>query len=291
MEALHSSALFFTVSPMLKFSASFSPWLRSSAIASTLLCALGFGLRPAQANSPQTAPQQLQEIISQIDAAANRRDLATVMQFYSQQLTHSDGLTHEMLQRAIAKTWERYPQLSYKTELLNWEPQGNALVAETMTRIEGQEPLDQQNLTLTSTIRSRQRIENNQIVQQDILAENSELATGEQPPTLEIKIPEQVRALQTYNFDAIVQEPLNSDLLVGAVGDEPVQASQHFEVANLEFEALDSGGLFKLGKAPVGTNQRWVSAVFIRKGGIRAVTQRLDVVGATSQQSSTPGKP
>ena len=46
---------------------------------------------------PATAPPQLQNMLVQIDAAANQKDIKAVMQFYSPNFTHTDGLTHQDL--------------------------------------------------------------------------------------------------------------------------------------------------------------------------------------------------
>jgi len=91
-----------------------------------------------------------------------------------------------------------------------------------------------------------------------------------------MNLPQQVRVGQQYSFDAIVQEPLGDDYLVGAAIEEPIQADKYFNPTPVELELLPAGGLFKVGRAPNIPANRWISAVLVR--GITIVTQRLPVV-------------
>lgn len=234
---------------------------------------------------PATAPPQLKNLLVQIDAAANKKDVKAVMQFYSPKFTHTDGLTYQTLEKALTQLWQRYPQLTYQTQLQSWQPQGDGIVAETVTNITGSQVSDNRNLALKATIRTRQRYENQKIVSQEVLSERSQLSAGTKPPTLNIKLPASVKPGQQYNFDAIVQEPLKEDYLLGAAVEEPVQVNQYFNPTPVQLELLPAGGLFKVGKIPAGTGDRWLSAVVIRGDGLTQVTQRLHVLGGTSPQT------
>ena len=231
----------------------------------------------AQAETPQTAPPQLKNLLTQIDTAANKHDVKAVMQFYGANFSHSDGLTRQSMEKALTQLWQRYPQLKYQTQLQSWKTQGNALVAETVTNITGAQT-GNNNLVLNATIKSRQRFENQKIVQQAILSERSQLSAGTKPPTVDLKLPQQVKVGQQYNFDAIVQEPLGDDYLLGAVLEEPIQADKSLKPTPIDLELLSSGGLFKVGRAPLRADNRWVSAVLIRGDGMTMITQRLQVV-------------
>lgn len=232
---------------------------------------------------PATAPPQLKNLLVQIDTAANKRDIKSVMQFYSPNFKHTDGLTYQTLEKALTQLWQRYPQLTYKTQLQSWQAAGNGIVAETVTNITGNQVADNRNLTLRATIRTRQRYENQKIVSQEILAERSQLSAGANPPTLNVKLPASVKPGQQYNFDAIVQEPLKNDYLLGAAVEEPVQVNQYFNPTPVQLELLPAGGLFKVGRVPAGTSDRWLSAVVIRGDGLTQITQRLNVLGGATR--------
>ncbi len=231
---------------------------------------------------PATAPPQLQNMLVQIDSAANQKDIKAVMQFYSPNFTHTDGLTYQNLEKALTGLWKQYPQLKYQTQLQSWQAEGNGIVTETVTNITGTQIQNSRNLALKATIRTRQRYENQKIVSQEVLSERSQLSTGTKPPTLDVRLPQSVKSGQQYNFDAVVREPLKDDYLLGAAVEEPVVTSQYFNPTQVQLELLPAGGLFKIGRAPVGTSDRWLSAVVVRGDGLTQVTQRLQVLGANT---------
>ena len=244
------------------------------------LCWGGLLLHPrsARADSPETAPPELKALIEQIDAAANRQDLRRVMQFYSRRFTHSDGLTYNTLEKALQELWERYPNIKYRTEILSWEEDGNEIVAETATKIMGVETLADRDMALTATVRSRQRYRNEQLVRQDILAENTQVVSGQNPPELMVNLPEEVGIGQRFAFDAIVEKPLGDDLLLGGALEETTTADTYFTPTNMRIETLSAGGIFKVGQAPALPETRWISAILIRHDGITMITRRLRAI-------------
>lgn len=242
--------------------------------------------RPApaeQTTSDRTAPPELLAVLSNIDAAASQGDLATVMSFYDPAFTNSDGLTYEQLQQALQNFWQRYPELTYSTELTSWKAEGDAIIAETTTTITGTQAGTENPVNLTSTITSRQRFQGTRIVEQEILSEQSQVTQGENPPAVEVNLPEQVSIGQEFEFDAIVQEPLGDRLLLGAATDELVQSSGYLSPAPVNLELLASGGLFKVGQAPAVPETHWVSATLIRDDGMTTITRRLQIVGTDGE--------
>lgn len=231
-----------------------------------------------QAGTPQNAPAQLTNLLTQVDAAASRGDAKGVLQFYSPNFTHGDGLNLQTMEKSLISLWQRYPKLKYSTKLLSSKSEGNGIIAETETQITGLPSGGANNLTLNATIKSRQRIESGKIVRQDILAEHTLLTSGSKPPQVEIKLPQQVQVGQKYNFDAIVKEPLGDDFLLGTALEESIQPDKFLNPTSVDLELLTSGGLFKVGKAPSTPGSQWVSAVILRGNGMTMITQRLQVV-------------
>lgn len=236
----------------------------------------------AQAETPQSAPPQLKDTLTQIDTAANSRNVQSVMQFYSPNFRNSDGLTRASMEQALTQLWKRYPQLNYRTELQNWKNEGNAIVAETVTKITGTQGSSDMRVKLESTLRSRQRFEGQKIVQQEILAERTQLTSGANPPNVQVNLPEQVRTGQQFNFDVIVKEPVGDSVLLGTAIEEQIKPERYIKPGNLKLDALPGGGIFKVGKAPLKEDNRWLSAVLIREGGMIMITQRLQVVNSLS---------
>ena len=291
-----------------------------------LLLGLTIGATPGQAQTrivpqPPAAPQptsppapaQLTQTLTQIDAAANEHNLPAVMGFYSSSFTNSDGLTVADLEAALKALWQRYPNLTYSTQINSWKQEGNAIVVETTTTITAAAlsttpaPLPQslhpatnssgtaaeatpaettppdttpaapRSFALKATLTSRQRFEAQKIVQQDMLSERTEMTSGDNPPTIDLNLPPQVTTGQTYDFDALVKEPLGDRLLLGAALEEPISPTSYLNPTPINLEPLSAGGIFKVGQAPIKPENRWLSAIIIRDDGITTVTQRLQV--------------
>lgn len=232
----------------------------------------------AIAQTPANAPAPLTKLLTEIDAAANRRDIKAVMAFYSQNFTHSDGLNSQSMEKALTQLWQRYPNLNYRTELKSWKTEGNAIIADTITTIAGTQKQDGRELNLKATIRSQQRFEGEKIVKQEILSEQNQISSGKNPPKIQVNVPEQVKVGEEYNFDAIVLEPIGNDILIGTLLEEPVNEKTFFKSAEVDLDLLNSGGIFKVGKAPATPENRWISAVLMRQGGIAMVSVRLRIV-------------
>ncbi|MBN3947125.1 MAG: nuclear transport factor 2 family protein [Nostoc sp.] len=252
-----------------------------------LTLGLTSGWQPIQATTPQqlvqattaqNAPAELKNLLTQVDAAASRGDVKGVLQFYSPNFTHGDGLTRQTMEKSLISLWQRYPKLQYSTKLLSSKPEGNGIIAETETKITGLPSSSANNLTLDATIKSRQRIAGGKIVRQDILSERTLLTSGSKPPQIEIKLPQQVQVGQKYNFDAIVKEPLGDDFLLGSALEESIQPDKFINPTSVDLELLTSGGLFKVGQAPSIPGSQWISAVILRGNGMTMITQRLQVV-------------
>ncbi len=251
-------------------------------VASALLCGLmltlGSGkLSSAQAASPETAPAELTAAIAQVEAAASAGDIAAAMQSYSTAFTNEDGFTYETLEAALQTLWSRYESITYRVELQSWEPTASGFVAETLTYIDGTQTIDGQPTTLESVIRSEQTYEGGKIVSQATLSERNQVSTGAQPPTISVILPEQVAPGESYDFDAIVVEPLGDRYLLGAAVEESTAATDFFTGREIDLELLAAGGLFKIGEAPPNPDSRWVSALLVREDGLTVVTRRLQV--------------
>jgi hypothetical protein len=257
-------------------------------IAASLLCALTLGVgysdgalrlggQPAVAADAATAPAELISIIDQIEAAATAGDAAAVMQGYSPEFINDDGFTYETLPAALETLWTKYGNLTYRIELQSWDNTADGYTAETLTYISGTQIADGQPTQLESVIRSQQNFVAGKIVSQTTLSERNQMTSGASPPTVSVILPEQVAAGESYDFDAVVMEPLGSGYLLGAAVEEGATAEDFFTGRPVELELLSAGGLFKVGEAPAAADSRWVSALVVREDGMTVVTRRLRV--------------
>lgn len=231
----------------------------------------------AIASAQTQAPAELTTFVQQLDQAASQEDVSGVIQAYSGDLVHGDGLTRDGLEAALVQFWEQYDELSYETEIKRWEHTDTGYATETETTITGTRNLGDQALILTATLTAEQTLVDGKIISQNILSEHSSVSSGSNPPELEVNLPEQVNPGEQFYFDAIVLEPLGERLLLGMAIDEDINSTSYTVPSAIEFDLLTSGGLFKVGQAPNTPGQRWLSAVVIRDDGITGTTRRMQV--------------
>ena len=245
-------------------------------------CLLSFSLSlgmasVAKAENPDTAPRQLREMIEQMETAANEQDLDKLTELYSPQFTNSDGLNYQNLPQALEKFWQNHSRLKYTTELKSWTTEGDELVAETVTIIQGTARRKAKLMFLDTKMRSRQYFRNQKLIRQEILSEETQVISGPNPPQVVVNLPEQVSVGEQFSFDVIVQEPLGEDLLLGAAMEEGVSSSQYLNPGEFDLELLPAGGIFKLARVSDASQDHWYSAILVRGDGITVVSQRVKV--------------
>ena len=243
---------------------------------SLTLTTIKFDRVVAQSNA---IPSEIISIVPKLDLALNNRDVDLIEKYISPDFASRDGLNYQSLNDSLAKLWEKYPDLEYKTTIESGEKQGDRLVAVTVTKITGSYTVNNRPFQLNSTIKAEQIFENDQLVQQNILEERSEITSGDNPPEVEFDIPTKARPGQVFDFDVILQEPIGRDLVLGAVSEEKIDATLFAEPSSLELEALSAGGIFKRVIVPSTGDDHWYSIILIREGGIRMITQRLIIDG------------
>ncbi len=231
----------------------------------------------ARAESLETIPSNLRATISAIEEAANDRDLSKLMTFYNANFTNSDGLNVELMAQALEQTWSTYPRLRYHTTIESWERKGDELVVETLTRMNGTQRNQGRSISLVSTVRSRQYFQDQQIIRQEIISEQTQLKTGSQPPIIKAIAPEAVKVGEKYNFDVIVTDPLKNNVLMGAALEERTGSDRYINPSTLELEPLSAGGIYKVVTAPLLPDNHWLSAIVVRSDGITMVTRRVRI--------------
>ncbi|MGL5944191.1 MAG: nuclear transport factor 2 family protein [Waterburya sp.] len=231
-----------------------------------------------QAQSAANAPAELTEAIAGIETAANQKDINGVIEYYSPNFTNTDGLTPDSLTKALQQMWKNYPRLNYTTTIDSWSNQGDQLVAETTTIIKGVQKRQGRVIRLNSTIKSRQYFQQQKLVKQEILAEQSQLTSGENPPQVQVVAPETVTTGEKYNFDLIVEQPLGDKVLLGAVQEEKTSSNLYLNPTALELEPLPAGGIYKTATAPMLPDSNWLSAILVRGDGMTMITHRVNVI-------------
>jgi hypothetical protein len=226
----------------------------------------------AQSNN---IPRELSDVITKIDLGANNQDLTIIEANISPNFTNEDGLDYNSYISTLKKTWERYDNLKYSTSIESWQREGDQLIATTITNIEGTYEISGKKLMLNSQIKAEQYFTNNQLVKQKILTEKTEVTAGENPPKVTINLPQKVRPGQEFDFDVILQEPLGSDLILGAALEDKINPELYLNPSTLELDSLSAGGIFKRVKMPVTSEDHWYSVILIRADGLKMITQRV----------------
>lgn len=244
------------------------------------------------AQSSKPAPAELSNIVFAMDKAASSQDIETVMKFYAPTFSHSDGLDRDRYKQVLRDLWQRYKKISYRTEISNWEKQGDLITAETVTMVQGMKGAENDNFKLDARLISTQTYTTVngqlQVVSQKILSEQSSLTSGDSPPPVKLKAPELIGVGRQYVLDAIVTEPLGTSLVLGAAIEEPVEAKNFLNQSTINLRPLKAGGLFKIGQAPFTSGDHWISVVLVRESGITITSQRLRVSKDFTGNQYTP---
>ena len=269
------------------------------------------------AQTPEAiAPTPSTSVITNLDAALNKKDATAVINLLSPNFTHGDGYTRQSLTQSLQALWQQYPNLTYRTEIVKTEAKSDVKSdpneVETLTTIEGKRNLKGQIWKIQGTIRALQVIESSQVRSQTILAEQTQVRIGEKPPTVTVSLPTTVTVGKDYSYDVVVQEPVNDDLFMGTILDEPVSAALISNPTRLQLEfpslaelltgrptrrrpiapiagalslkpvklsRMKSGGFFKIGRASNVPETQWISAILARHdGGITIATTRLRTI-------------
>ncbi|MEM9136543.1 MAG: nuclear transport factor 2 family protein [Cyanobacteria bacterium P01_F01_bin.42] len=225
------------------------------------------------------APADLSAMIEQMDVAASEQRLKAFIGYFDPSFTHSDGLTRRQLRQSVRYFWNRYDQLTYRTQLESWiEVSPGVYETVTTTTVSGEQNSELPGAkTLSATVRSRQKVQRQKILSQTILDEQSQIVSGEQPPAVRVNLPTTVSAGEEYFFDVIVNQPLGDRILLGAAIEEAVAPQGYLNPPQFEIQALATGGLFKIGRAPLTPSDQWISALLIQDGGMYMMSQRVTV--------------
>lgn len=224
----------------------------------------------------QTEPPELRTTIEGIEKAANERDLDTLMEFYSSEFTNSDGLRYDSLATSLEQLWQNYPRLNYEIELDAWSTEGDELVAETTTTITGTRLVDGEVERINSRIGSRQYFQEGKLIRQEIISEETEVTSGD-PPEIIVNVPNNAQIREQFNFDVIVEEPLENGILLGGAIEEATGSDRYLKPSNFELTPLPSGGVFKVVTAPGLPGSYWLSAIIIQGDGKVTVTRRVTI--------------
>jgi hypothetical protein len=243
---------------------------------SSSIASLGLSAAAPSYAAASAPPANITALINRIDQAANSRQLPALLASFSASYT-VDGMSRSQWQQQVSSLWQRYPNLRYRTTVQNWQQDAKGTSIDIITRIDGTKIEGGKPSKIMAKIQARQYVVNGKVTRQQIFSEDVNSSSGNKPPTVEMLVPDKLRPSEDYNVDVIVQEPLNDDVMMGALHEQSVSTGSYGKATPYKLELLSTGGLFKNATAPKKAGDYWLSAVFVRSDGVTTVTRRIHV--------------
>ena len=147
-------------------------------------------------------------------------------------------------------------------------------------RVRGAAESEGLNYSLEASEQIAIRLEGGELVDQELLAQQSLLRSGERPLAVNVAIPDVVLTGSRYDVDLIVQEPLGQALVAGGLidlTDEQLSAQMR---PNLPLAPQAGGGLFKRVQAPQQPGSQTWAVMLVPPDGVVTATKRVRVVSS-----------
>jgi hypothetical protein len=234
--------------------------------------------------SQSPLPEALKELLDRQISAANTQDLEAVMATYHPEFQHGDNLSLVQMEEAIADLWRKHENLEYEVAIKSWDDRGPDLVATLVTEVDGRQRSDRGSFRMNGLQEVRnyyrpdpENPEELLLLKQEIIRESYTLTSGDAPPTVTMKLPDIVQTGSTYDLEAIVEEPLRDNVVLGTVIEEPITAARYTQDSSYPLEPLQAGGLFRTADAPSQPGKEWISVMLVSQGGITLESRRITI--------------
>ena len=192
-----------------------------------------------------------------------------------------DKLASIELQPVLTQRLERFlqdfPEVTWQVEPAEPTPDGRPTLS---LRVRG--AVESQGLTysLEASEQIAIRLQDGELVDQELLAQQSLLRSGERPLAVDVAIPDVVLTGSRYDIDLIVEEPLGEALVAAGLIDlSPQQVADQFR-PNLPLAPMAGGGLFKTVQAPQRPGSQSWALMLVHPDGVVTATKRVRVVNS-----------
>ena len=122
------------------------------------------------------------------------------------------------------------------------------------------------------------RLQDGALVDQEVLAQQSLLRSGERPLAVNVAIPDVVLTGSRYDVDLIVEKPLGQALVAGSLIDLTNEQLSSQMRPNLPLAPQAGGGLFKSVRAPQQPGSQTWAVMLVHPDGVVTATKRVRVV-------------
>ena len=185
------------------------------------------------------------------------------------------------LQPVLAQRYQRFrqdfPEVTWRVETAAPTADGRS----TLTlRVRGAAESEGLNYALEASEQIAIRLEGGQLVEQELLAQQSLLRSGERPLAVNLVIPDVVLTGSRYDVDLVVEEPLGKALVAGGLIDLTDEQLTAQIRPNVPLASLGGGGLFKSVQAPQQPGSQTWAVMLVHPDGVVTATKRVRVVSS-----------
>ena len=185
------------------------------------------------------------------------------------------------LQPVLAERYQRFrqdfPEVTWQVEPASPMPDGRPTLS---LRVRGAAESEGLTYALEASEQIAIRLDNGQLVEQELLAQQSLLRSGERPLVVKVAIPDVVLTGSRYDVDLIVQEPLGQALVAGGLIDLTDEQLTAQIRPNLPLAPQAGGGLFKSVRAPQQPGSQSWAVMLVHPDGVVTATKRVRVVSS-----------
>ena len=192
-----------------------------------------------------------------------------------------DDVAIPELQPALTQRYQRFRQ---DFPEITWQVEPAAPLAdgrETLwLRVRGEAESEGLRYRLEATERIAIRLDDGRMIDQQLVAHESLLRSGERPLAVTLAIPDAVLTGSRYDVDLIVEEPLGQALVAAGLIDVTQQHVANQLRPNLPLAPMGGGGLFKSVQAPQTPGSQTWALMLVHPDGVVTATKRVRVVSS-----------
>jgi len=237
----------------------------------TLVSAMALVLSPVQAlEQPGRGGSAVERFGDRLQTALNSGSSSAL-----------DTLASVELQPVLAQRLERFrqdfPEVTWQVEPAALTPDGRPTLS---LQVRGAAESQGLSYSLEASEQIAIRLEGGELVEQELLAQQSLLRSGERPLAVDVAIPDVVLTGSRYDVDLIVEKPLGQALVAGGLvdlSDEQLSAQIR---PNLPLAPQGGGGLFKSVQAPQQPGSQTWALMLVHPDGVVTATKRVRVVSS-----------
>ena len=227
--------------------------------------------------SPLLAYADAERSSSALEAFSRR--LQTVLN--SDNAAQFDAVAISELQPLLIQRYQRFrrdfPEVTWRVEPVAPQADGRATL---LLQVRGDAESAGLSYQLEAMERIAIRLEDGRMVNQELVAHESLLRSGERPVAVTLDIPDAVLTGSRYDVDLIVEEPLGQALVSAGLIDLTHQQVEQQLRPNVPLAPMGGGGLFKSVQAPqVPGSQTW-ALLLVHPNGVVTATKRVRVVSS-----------